>query len=796
MKTRHSLVLFAATAVLVASSGRAVVGQAPGTPVATATDARAVLDQYCVRCHNDRRLSGDVSLEGVDLEQVGTHAETLERAVRKLRAGVMPPRGNPRPEPATYAALTGWLETALDEAAAGRPNPGRTEALHRLNRAEYANVIRDLLALDGLNYATVLPGDDASYGFDNIAGVLGMTSTHLERYMTAARTISRLAVGDVTLPPDGETYLLPPDLTQDYRLTELPFGTRGGTLIRRYFPVDADYVIRFQAFTGIGESEAEPNFIEVSIDGERIFYEQMRQKPIKHTITGADIQANTDWELRVPVEAGLRDVAVTFVQTTFGQAEDYLQPFLRPPGISSFRLTRMGGNAGPYVGQVLFAGPFDATGPGDTPSRQRIFSCRPAEAAAEEACAREILSALARRAYRRPVDDADVNARSTGPSEKPRMGGRIPRINDPLGLRAHRDPTWAVNMDGWEMTPINWASRQGHLDAVEALLAAGADVNDPKSDGRTNLILAIENRHYELAGYLLDQGADPNLGSGYTALHQIAWTRRLNAKFGPLNPEATGTLDSFDLAKQILAHGVDVDARMENSFQDGYRNRMIRIGATAFLLSSKLVDLPMMKLLVEHGADIHIQNLDNDTPLILATGGSTLNPNEDAGTEEEALTVVQYLVEELGFDVNAVNNNGETPMFGPSYRGWNRVARYLADQGAEVDAENVLEWTPTSLADGVFFAGFFKAQPQTAALLRQIYVERGLTPPDPPKLNDTSLLTVGSVFARGDIVVEPTQGNYQRVESLEGAEFPLLVVTGVDAQGQPSGTEPYNPDGR
>ena len=354
-----------------------------------------------------------MSLEGVDLEQVAAHAQTLERAVRKLRAGAMPPRGSARPEPATYAALTRWLETALDEAAAVRPNPGRTEALHRLNRAEYVNVIRDLLALEGLNATTLLPGDDASYGFDNIAGVLGMTSTHLDRYVTAARTVSRLAVGDVTLPPDGETYMLPPDLTQDYRLGDLPFGTRGGTLIRRYFPVDADYVIRFQAFTGIGESEAEANFIEVSIDGQRIFYEQMKQKPIKHTITGADIQANTDWEIRVPVAAGLREVAVTFVNTTSGQVEDYLQPFLRPPGISSFRLTRMGGNAGPYVGQVSFTGPFDATAPGDTPSRQRIFMCRPNEAGAEEPCAREILSTLARRAYRRPVDDGDVNALMT-----------------------------------------------------------------------------------------------------------------------------------------------------------------------------------------------------------------------------------------------------------------------------------------------------------------------------------------------------------------------------------------------
>ena len=413
MKTRNAFVLCAAVAVLVASSGGAVAGQAPGASVSTAADARAVLDQYCVRCHNDRRPSADVSLEGVDLDQVAAHARTLERAVRKLRAGAMPPRGSARPEPATYTALTGWLETALDEAAAGRPNPGRTEALHRLNRAEYVNVVRDLLALEGLNATTLLPGDDASYGFDNIAGVLGMTATHLDRYVTAARTVSRMAVGDLTLPPDGDTYLLPPDLTQDYRLDALPFGTRGGTLIRRYFPVDADYVIRFQAFTGIDESEAEANFIEVSIDGERIFYERMKQKPIRHTITGADIQANTDWEIRVPVAAGLREVAVTFVQTTSGQAEDYLQPFLRPPGISSFRLTRMGGNAGPYVGQVSVTGPFDATGSGDTPSRQRIFSCRPAEAAAEESCAREIFSTLARRAYRRPVDDGDVNALMT-----------------------------------------------------------------------------------------------------------------------------------------------------------------------------------------------------------------------------------------------------------------------------------------------------------------------------------------------------------------------------------------------
>jgi len=392
---------------------------------------------------------------------------------------------------------------------------------------------------------------------------------------------------------------------------------------------------------------------------------------------------------------------------------------------------------------------------------------------------------------------ADPNARSTGPETKPFIGGRIPRINDPLGLRAHRDPTWAVNLLGWEFTPILWATREGHINTVKVLLEAGADVNDVKPDGRTALILAIENRHYELAGFLLEQGADPNLGPGYTALHQIAWTRRLNGKFGPLNPEATGSLDSLDLAKMIIAKGAVINARMEKSFADGYRNRMIRFGATAFLLSSKLVDLPMMKLLLENGADINILNRDNDTPLILASGGSTLNPGgEDAGTEEEALTVVKYLVEELGQDVNAINTNGETPLFGPSYRGWNTVTRYLIDQGAEVGVENLLGWTPTTLADGVFFAGFYKAQPHTAELLREIYLEKGLAPPVAGKLNDTSLLTVGANFTIGDIVTEPTQGNFQKVASLDDVKDDalLLQVTSVDAQGQPNETKPYSSD--
>ena len=387
-----------------------LAGQAPPA-VSSADDAREILDRYCVGCHSDRLRTAGLTLQAVDLASPAAHAETLEKAIVKLRLGSMPPAGRPRPAPAVYSALAGWLETELDREAAAHPNPGRTESLHRLNRTEYANVIRDLLDLEGLNFATLLPSDDRSYGFDNVAGALGMTPTHLERYLDAARQISRIAVGDTSLPPGGETFILPPDLSQDDRFEQLPFGTRGGTLVRSYFPADGDYIIRFQAFTGVGLSEEEPNFIELSVDGERVFFEEMAQTPIRRTISGADIQSNTDWEVRVPIDAGLRDVAVTFVKTTSGQLEDLLQPFLRPPGISSFRLTRMGGYSGPYIGQLSFTGPFDVTGPGDTPSRRRIFTCRPSGPAdpAAEQCARSILSALARRAYRRPVTDADLD---------------------------------------------------------------------------------------------------------------------------------------------------------------------------------------------------------------------------------------------------------------------------------------------------------------------------------------------------------------------------------------------------
>jgi mono/diheme cytochrome c family protein len=441
--------LAAAIPASVAGANQAAAAAAVSTPEA----ARVVVDRYCVGCHSDRAKQGGLSLQSLDFSKPAVEAASLEKVLKKLRVGAMPPAGMPRPDAAMYASMIGWIEGQLDRAAAVHPNPGRTDSLHRLNRAEYQNAIRDLLDIEGLNFSTLLPGDDASYGFDNIAGALGISPTHLDQYLNAAREVSRYAVGDVSLPPSGETQITRPDLSQESAFEDMPFGTRGGARLRRYFPVDATYVVRFQAHSGVGRSEEEPNYIEVTVDGDRVFYERMAQKKIRHLGTGVDVQANSDWEIRVPIKAGLRDLAVTFVQTTNGQADELLQPFLRPPGISAFRLTRLGGYSGPYVAQLAFTGPFDVTGPGDTPARRRIFSCRPPSAAAEEPCARQILSTLAKRAYRRPATKEDVDVLVTF-FKKGRTGGSFERgiqmalerllASPDFLFRIERDPPSAV----------------------------------------------------------------------------------------------------------------------------------------------------------------------------------------------------------------------------------------------------------------------------------------------------------------------------------------------------------------
>ena len=388
----------------------AVVPQAPPSTGALPSSAsvRAALTKYCVTCHSQTRRVQGLAFDTMDLDNLAAGAEVWEKAVRKLRTGAMPPSSAPRPDAATYDMVASFLESGLDRAASLKPNPGRLPALHRLNRTEYHNVVRDLLALEHVDVALLLPGDDSSYGFDNIADVLWMSATLLDRYLAAARKISRLAVGDPETPLMAETYRLPVDLAQDSRVEGLPMGTRGGTLIRRDFPLDGEYVTRITLAPG--PRFQDPHHLEVSVDGERV----------QLFTVGGDVAPEggrggrgdspappqgrrppppRELQVRVPMKAGPRAIAVTFVQKTAAQSEQVLQPFLRPG--------RGGSGLQPYLASVTITGPYLASGASDTPSRRRLFICRPNGPDAT-ACAKRIIATLARRAYRRPVTDADL----------------------------------------------------------------------------------------------------------------------------------------------------------------------------------------------------------------------------------------------------------------------------------------------------------------------------------------------------------------------------------------------------
>ena len=414
---RHALTTSVAI-LLATGSGDAVraAGPSPAPPQPPASETAAaahlaVLDRYCVTCHSARIVRGEAGgasplvaqlraaglmLDTLDPDAVAGRAEVWERVVRKLRAGMMPPAGRPRPEPGVLDDLAGWLERQLDAAARRRPDPGRPAAVHRLNRAEYRNVVRDLLAVE-VAVEDLLPADDSSHGFDNIGVALRLSESLLERYLAAARRVSRIAVGR---PPPGvasDTYRIATDQPQHDRVATLPFGTRGGTRITHLFPRDADYEIAVELGRVRGDRTA--HRLEVTVDGERVALVTVGQ-PVADGERGV---YHEDGELivRTPVAAGPRDVGVTFHRRSQALVEQVRDPFRNP---------RRGGVAGPVpiVGSVTIRGPYGDRGAGDTPSRRRIFVCAPETPGDEPACATEILTRLARRAYRRPAAAADV----------------------------------------------------------------------------------------------------------------------------------------------------------------------------------------------------------------------------------------------------------------------------------------------------------------------------------------------------------------------------------------------------
>ncbi len=409
----------------------AVVLHAPtASPAATAPvpppqDAApsAIIDAYCGSCHNQDLRTGGLALDELDLDNLGANAELWEKVWHKLQTGQMPPPEVPRPDDDTLTAMVAWLESGLDEAAAVDPNPGRV-GIHRLNRTEYGNAIRDLLGVE-IDARTLLLGDEADEGFDNVAESLTISPAHLERYLSAARKISRLAVGDPSLGavPSSTLHQIPVFLNQDGRVSEdQPFGSRGGVAMRHHFELDGEYVIKvllrrqiYSYIVGLRDAQ----LLDVRVDGKRVARFSVggegKDKGMPGPLTWAgEIRGEPGWEAymhsadesleaRVPVRAGARSVSVSFAQQP-RELEDLSQPRQLGFGFMSDQLY----DGFAAIDSVAITGPYLPEGPGDTRSRSKVFVCHPADGADEDDCARTILAKLARRAYRRPATESEV----------------------------------------------------------------------------------------------------------------------------------------------------------------------------------------------------------------------------------------------------------------------------------------------------------------------------------------------------------------------------------------------------
>lgn len=374
--------------------------QAPNRIPLSPAAERALVDQYCVGCHNQKAKIGGLALDEVDLSRAGDNAETLEKVIRKLRAGMMPPAGARRPDPATYEALRSSIENSVDQAAKVKPAvvpPG----VHRVNRAEFANSVRDLLGVE-IDPAEFLPVDDAGSGFDNQAGSLTLSPALVEGFLSAAGRISRLALGHETGLTE-KRYVIPGDRSQEDHVEGLPLGTRGGALFRYYFPADGEYVISWYAvrdYNGVlFAANRKGEKVELLLDGERIKLFEMDQ------VTKVAEALKEKNQIRTPVKAGLHTVGAAFLATTQVPIDDLnhhnLRSVLESGPLEGFTFS-------PQVGQIVITGPYNATPATELASRRKIMTCQPAGPADEVPCARKILSELARRAYRRPVKDSDL----------------------------------------------------------------------------------------------------------------------------------------------------------------------------------------------------------------------------------------------------------------------------------------------------------------------------------------------------------------------------------------------------
>jgi len=453
------LLLFSSVVSVVRLDGQSA--RATTTAPATAEQQKALIDRYCVTCHSARVKTANLSLQDLDYAHVGEQAELWEKVVRKLRAGVMPPPDVRRPSLGEYEGLRDWLEAELDRHAA-KVSPG-TVVLHRLNRTEYANAIRDLLDLE-IDVTTLLPPDDIARGFDNIAGSLTISPTLLESYATAAARVARIAVGYWKTPTEA-TYLAPGDTSQNQHIEGLPLGTRGGMMLRHDFPADGEYKFAIQNF-GIG-SYIPGERLELTVDGERAHLFKYQGVGLSQGMAGD--QGDGILEVTVPIKAGSRTVGATFLATNFRPSLDMVKQYDRK-SLENNSIPQL--QYYPAVGFLRISGPFNAQRPEDSKSRRKVLSCHPATTAQEGPCARQIVSGIARRAYRRPVTGAEVatlidfykQGRADGTfDEGIELALRRLLASPNFLVRAEKEPASVAAGQPYRITDLELASRLSFL---------------------------------------------------------------------------------------------------------------------------------------------------------------------------------------------------------------------------------------------------------------------------------------------------------------------------------------------
>ncbi|HTM03314.1 MAG TPA: DUF1592 domain-containing protein [Vicinamibacterales bacterium] len=454
---------------------------ASADPAAAATPAsppaRSTINRYCIGCHNARAKTAGLELDSAALDDVAANPDVWEKVIRKVRGGMMPPAGAPQPDQATRQALVAGLEATLDRAALTHLNPGRP-LVHRLNRTEYANAIRDLLALD-VDVTSLLPPDDSASGFDNNADVLGVSPVLLESYLTAAERVSALALGDPHTPPAGEVYRVRQDASQDEHIEGLPLGTVGGILIHPTLPLDGEYQFQVKLFrTNLGTMRGleYQHQLEIAVDGERVHLAtfggdaEIRASSDNPTTTGDRVDGR--FTTKIPLTAGPHEISVAFLERTHALNTRRLQNYVR----SSSDTIDFSGL--PHIDQVILTGPFTPAGPGDTPSRRRIFVCKPTDSAgSDDDCARRMLSTIARRAYRGDVTADDLRAIMSFFEQGRREGQSFDSGIDLALRRVLASPKFVFRVEPDPPAPRATAGRSGNSTA-RAVSASDAPPSD------------------------------------------------------------------------------------------------------------------------------------------------------------------------------------------------------------------------------------------------------------------------------------------------------------------------------